>query len=152
MFGSLFKKKDTQRHPSAVPKEGNQSLSTTEAAALTKKVAALTTQIEQITDDKDKRHLLYNQLGATQVKLGNDLEAIAAYEASVKDKEEFGDAYNALLNLYETQRKQAAKAKMMTTFKNGSQKRMHCSICPNGSCGQVLVVNLLGGNLLCTRT
>ncbi|MFT8774948.1 MAG: hypothetical protein ABF858_12890, partial [Lacticaseibacillus paracasei] len=89
----------------------NQSLSTTEAAALTKKVAALTTQIEQITDDKDKRHLLYNQLGATQVKLGNDLEAIAAYEASVKDKEEFGDAYNALLNLYETQRKQAAKAK-----------------------------------------
>lgn len=111
MFGSLFKKKDTQKQPSAVPKEGNQSLSTTEAAALTEKVAALTTQIEQITDDKDKRHLLYNQLGATQVKLGNDLEAIAAYEASVKDKEEFGDAYNALLNLYETQRKQAAKAK-----------------------------------------
>ncbi|EKQ24109.1 hypothetical protein [Lacticaseibacillus paracasei] len=111
MFGSLFKKKDTQKQPSAVPKEVNQSLSTTEAAALTKKVAALTTQIEQITDDKNKRHLLYNQLGATQVKLGNDLEAIAAYEASVKDKEEFGDAYNALLNLYETQRKQAAKAK-----------------------------------------
>ncbi|WP_270777558.1 hypothetical protein [Lacticaseibacillus paracasei] len=111
MFGSLFKKKDTQKQPSAVPKEANQSLSTTEAAALTEKVAALTTQIEQITDDKDKRHLLYNQLGATQVKLGNDLEAIAAYEASVKDKEEFGDAYNALLNLYETQRKQAAKAK-----------------------------------------
>ena len=111
MFGSLFKKKDTQKQPSAVPKEVNQSLSTTEAAALIKKVAALTTQIEQITDDKDKRHLLYNQLGATQVKLGNDLEAIAAYEASVKDKEEFGDAYNALLNLYETQRKQAAKAK-----------------------------------------
>ena len=111
MFGSLFKKKDTQKQPSAVPKEVNQSLSTTEAAALTKKVAALTTQIEQITDDKDKRHLLYNQLGATRVKLGNDLEAIAAYEASVKDKEEFGDAYNALLNLYETQRKQAAKAK-----------------------------------------
>ena len=111
MFGSLFKKKDTQKQPSAVPKAVNQSLSTTEAAALTEKVAALTTQIEQITDDKDKRHLLYNQLGATQVKLGNDLEAIAAYEASVKDKEEFGDAYNALLNLYETQRKQAAKAK-----------------------------------------
>lgn len=111
MFGSLFKKKDTQKQPSAVPKEVNQSLSTTEAAALTKKVAALTTQIEQITDDKNKRHLLYNQLGATRVKLGNDLEAIAAYEASVKDKEEFGDAYNALLNLYETQRKQAAKAK-----------------------------------------
>ena len=111
MFGGLFKKKDPQKQPSAVPKEGNQSLSTTEAAALTKKVAALTTQIEQITDDKDKRHLLYNQLGDTQVKLGNDLEAIAAYEASVKDKEEFGDAYNALLNLYETQRKQAAKAK-----------------------------------------
>ncbi|MFT8383970.1 MAG: hypothetical protein ABF920_11125 [Lacticaseibacillus paracasei] len=111
MFGGLFKKKDTQKQPSAVPKEVNQSLSTTEAAALTKKVAALTTQIKQITDDKDKRHLLYNQLGATQVKLGNDLEAIAAYEASVKDKEEFGDAYNALLNLYETQRKQAAKAK-----------------------------------------
>ena len=111
MFGSLFKKKDTQKQPSAVPKEVNQSLSTTEAAALTKKVAALTTQIEQITDDKDKRHLLYNQLGATQVKLGNDLEAIAAYEASVKDKEEFGDGSNALRNLYETQRKQAAKAK-----------------------------------------
>ena len=111
MFGSLFKKKDTQKQPSAVPKEVNQSLSTIEVAALTKKVAALTAQIEQITDDKDKRHLLYNQLGATQVKLGNDLEAIAAYEASVKDKEEFGDAYNALLNLYETQRKQAAKAK-----------------------------------------
>ena len=111
MFGGLFKKKDTQKQPPAVPKEVNQSLSTTEAAALTEKVAALTTQIEQITDDKDKRHLLYNQLGATQVKLGNDLEAIAAYEASVKDKEEFGDAYNALLNLYETQRKQAAKAK-----------------------------------------
>lgn len=111
MFGGLFKKKDTQKQPSAVPKEVNQSLSTTEAAALTEKVAALTAQIEQITDDKDERHLLYNQLGATQVKLGNDLEAIAAYEASVKDKEEFGDAYNALLNLYETQRKQAAKAK-----------------------------------------
>lgn len=111
MFGGLFKKKDTQKQPSAVPKEVNQSLSTTETAALTEKVAALTAQIEQITDDKDKRHLLYNQLGATQVKLGNDLEAITAYEASVKDKEEFGDAYNALLNLYETQRKQAAKAK-----------------------------------------
>lgn len=109
---AVYLKRKTRRdtHPRC-QKEGNQSLSTTEAAALTEKVAALTTQIEQITDDKDKRHLLYNQLGATQVKLGNDLEAIAAYEASVKDKEEFGDAYNALLNLYETQRKQAAKAK-----------------------------------------
>ena len=110
MFGGLFKKKDSQQQSSAVPKEV-KSLSATDAAALEEQVNALTAQIEQTTDDKDKRHLLYNQLGATQVELGNDLKAIAAYEASIKDKEEFGDAYNALLNLYETQRKQAAKAK-----------------------------------------
>lgn len=73
--------------------------------------AALTHKIEQTAEDKEKRHLLYNQLGAVEAQLGHDLAAIAAYEASLKDKEEFGDAYNALLNLYETQRKAAAKAK-----------------------------------------
>lgn len=111
MFGSLFKKKDAQKPSSAVSKQRDQPISSTDTADLKEKVASLTEQIKQTTDDKEKRHLLYNQLGAAQAKLGNDLAAIAAYEASIKDKEEFGDAYNALLNLYEVQRKQAAKAK-----------------------------------------
>ena len=111
MFGGLFKKKEDQKSAPAVSKMQDQPISPTDTAALKEKVASLTEQIKQTTDDKEKRHLLYNQLGAAQAKLGNDLAAIAAYEASIKDKEEFGDAYNALLNLYEVQRKQAAKAK-----------------------------------------
>ncbi|WP_424320997.1 hypothetical protein ACPD8N_01185 [Lacticaseibacillus chiayiensis] len=111
MFGSLFKKKDTQKNTVTPSEKGDQAISPTDTAALEKKVASITVQIKQASDDKEKRHLLYNQLGAVQVKLGNDAAAITAYEASIQDKEEFGDAYNALLNLYEAQRKQAAKAK-----------------------------------------
>ena len=45
------------------------------------------------------------------VQLKQPDQAIEAYESSLKIKEQFGDAYNALLNLYEEKRKAAAVAK-----------------------------------------
>ena len=111
MFRNLFKKKEPKQAISEAPKEASANASAIDEANLKEQAAALTHQIEQTAEDKEKRHLLYNQLGAVEAQLGHDLAAIAAYEESLKDKEEFGDAYNALLNLYETQRKAAAKAK-----------------------------------------
>ena len=108
MFGNLFKKKEPKQAISEAPKEASANASAIDEANLKEQAAALTHQIEQTAEDKEKRHLLYNQLGAVEAQLGHDLAAIAAYEESLKDKEEFGDA---LLNLYETQRKAAAKAK-----------------------------------------
>ncbi len=60
MFGGLFKKKDAQRPSSAVSKQRDQPISSTDAADLKEKVASLTEQIKRTTDDKEKRHLLYN--------------------------------------------------------------------------------------------
>ena len=102
MFGNLFKKKEPKQAISEAPKEASANASAIDEANLKEQAAALTHQIEQTAED---------QLGAVEAQLGHDLAAIAAYEESLKDKEEFGDAYNALLNLYETQRKAAAKAK-----------------------------------------
>lgn len=101
MFGNLFKKKEPKQAISEAPKEASANASAIDEANLKEQAAALTHQIEQTAEDKEKRHLLYNQLGAVEAQLGHDLAAIAAYEESLKDKEEFGDAYNALLNLYE---------------------------------------------------
>ncbi|WP_125566536.1 tetratricopeptide repeat protein [Companilactobacillus insicii] len=52
-----------------------------------------------------------NSLGSTYEKLDDKDNAIKYYEDSLAEKEQFGDAYNALLRLYEEKRKEAAYKK-----------------------------------------
>jgi len=54
---------------------------------------------------------LYDQLGENDVKLGAIDDAISAFEMSLETKEQFGTAYNNLLNLYEIKRKESAQEK-----------------------------------------
>jgi tetratricopeptide (TPR) repeat protein len=101
MFG--FKKKKPEK------REIVQELTPEEIDGLKNQVADLTNTIDTLPEvEKPKR---YEELGAVYVKLGQTDDAIDAYETSLKLKEQFGDAYNALLNLYEIKRKEAAMAR-----------------------------------------
>ena len=103
MFGFNKKKKKQDLKQEVEP------LSSEEVVEIQEKIERLAQQIKS-SDSTDKPKL-YENLGAMYVKLGKSDEAIEAYENSLKVKEQFGDAYNALLNLYEEKRKAAAIAK-----------------------------------------
>jgi tetratricopeptide (TPR) repeat protein len=101
MFG--FKKKKPDK------KDVVQELTPEEIENLKKQANELAAGVDSLTaDDQPKQ---YEALGAVYTKLGQTDDAIGAYEASLRLKEQFGDAYNALLNLYETKRKEAAAAR-----------------------------------------
>lgn len=63
----------------------------------------------QKTSKNDEKIDLFNQLGLEYEKISNIDKAIENFEDSLLLKEQFGEAYNNLLNLYEEKRKNAAK-------------------------------------------
>lgn len=101
MFG--FKKKKPEK------KNVVQELTPEEVDGLNEQVRDLTDAIGKLPESDQPRK--YEELGAAYTKLRQTDNAINAYEASLKLKEQFGDAYNALLNLYEVKRKEAAAAR-----------------------------------------
>ncbi|WP_396442949.1 hypothetical protein [Liquorilactobacillus mali] len=102
MFGFNKKKK--------VEFTNAKELTSKEIENLIIRAANLKKEISEANAD-DEKIKLYEDLGTVYVKLNQTDNAISAYEASLKIKEQFGDAYNVLLNLYEEKRKIAAVAK-----------------------------------------
>ncbi|MFC6180586.1 hypothetical protein [Lactiplantibacillus daowaiensis] len=105
MFG-LFKKKHAEK---VSPVETTPTLSTEETEQLKVECKTLVGQVDSITGD-DRINML-NHIGMINEKLDQLDDAIAYFEMSLKEKEQFGDAYNGLLRLYEEKRKQAAYGK-----------------------------------------
>lgn len=102
MFGNLFKKK-VKEAPVELQKI---ELSDEDKRDLEDRVATIKTELKE--SNGDKKIQLLNEWGAIEEKL-NDLDlAIDYFEQSLDEKEQFGDAYNALLRLYEEKRKAAA--------------------------------------------
>lgn len=60
-------------------------------------------------NNTDERVSILNELGKEYKELNCLDEAISNFEDSLSTKEQFGDAYNNLLTLYESKRKKAAQ-------------------------------------------
>lgn len=103
MFGFGKKKKKPEKVAEV------KQLSVEEIEKLKADVTSLQAEIQKA--DQEVQPDLYNKLGKTYTALKQLDAAIEAYETSLKVKEQFGDAYNALLSLYEKKRQQAAKEK-----------------------------------------
>lgn len=102
MFGFKRKKK--------VEKKTEEVELTAEEKALYKqKVDRLQSKIDSATNEEKPD--LYDEMGGILQKLNDTDGAIVAFEASLKSKERYGAAYNALLTLYDGKRKEAAEAK-----------------------------------------
>lgn len=102
----LFKK----RQPKPTETQEHQEISAEERDALHEREQQVSTQLSAATDD-DARITALHELGEIHTQLGDTDAAIADYEQSMAIKEQFGPAYNALLNLYNVQRQAAAHAK-----------------------------------------
>ncbi|MCP0887039.1 tetratricopeptide repeat protein [Ligilactobacillus sp. WILCCON 0076] len=113
MFGFNKKKK--------VESIDNKKLTPETIDVLTVKLSELQKKLD-MTDDEDEKIKVYEELGAVYIKLNKTDEAIVAYETSIKIKEQFGKAYNALLNLYEEKRKAAALTKDDTEIQKWIRK------------------------------
>lgn len=103
MFG-LFKKRHAEKKVSV--EETVPTLSSEEVSQLKTESESLTSQLDSVTGD-DRINTL-NRLGTINEQLDELDTAIGYFETSLKEKEQFGDAYNGLLRLYEEKRKQAA--------------------------------------------
>lgn len=101
MFG-LFKKKKSE--PKEEPKK--KELTPSEIEEINSKIKPLEDSLENLSGDSKIESL--NELGSLYQELGKIDEAIKYFEESLAEKEQFGDAYNGLLNLYEVKRKEAA--------------------------------------------
>src|SRR5699024_12217487 len=85
--------------------------STPEPAADPEAVARRITEVEQsLTADGADHAALHEELGGLREQSGDPLEAITAYEASLEERPRYGESYNRLMDLYNTQRSQAAEA------------------------------------------
>lgn len=102
MFG-LFKKKKEQNGDS---KSDKKELTPSEIQETNSQINDLENKLETLTGDEKINYL--NQLGKLYEKLNKTDDAIKYFEESIAEKEQFGDAYNGLLNLYEIKRKEAA--------------------------------------------
>lgn len=103
MFKNLFKSKST------VEKVPEIALSADERLDIQRMNEVVNKKIKA-GGDIDLAQL-YDQLGENDVKLGAIDDAISAFEMSLETKEQFGTAYNNLLNLYEIKRKESAQEK-----------------------------------------
>lgn len=101
MFG-LFKKKKSESKEEPQEKE----LTSSEIEEINSRIKLLEDSVEGLSGDSKIDSL--NELGKLYQKLKKKDEAIKYFEESLDEKEQFGDAYNGLLNLYEVKRKEAA--------------------------------------------
>lgn len=101
MFG-LFKKKKSESKEEPREKE----LTSSEIEEINSRIKLLEDSVEGLSGDSKIDSL--NELGKLYQKLKKKDEAIKYFEESLDEKEQFGDAYNGLLNLYEVKRKEAA--------------------------------------------
>ncbi|WP_125589012.1 tetratricopeptide repeat protein [Companilactobacillus jidongensis] len=104
MFGLFNNKKEKKP-----VEETKVQLTDEEKSTLNNEIQSLKAVVkEQSGNDKI---VTLNNLGSTYEKLDDKNNAIKYYEDSLNEKEQFGDAYNALLKLYEEKRKEAAYQK-----------------------------------------
>lgn len=98
----LFNKKKSESKEKPQEKE----LTPSEIEEVNSKIKLFEDSVEGLSGDSKIESL--NELGKLYQKLGKKDEAIKYFEESLDEKEQFGDAYNGLLNLYEVKRKEAA--------------------------------------------
>lgn len=101
MFGLFNKKKSESKE-----KPQEKELTPSEIEEVNSKIKLFEDSVEGLSGDSKIESL--NELGKLYQKLGKKDEAIKYFEESLDEKEQFGDAYNGLLNLYEVKRKEAA--------------------------------------------
>lgn len=101
MFGLFNKKKSESKE-----KPQEKELTPSEIEEFNSKIKLFEDSVEGLSGDSKIESL--NELGKLYQKLGKKDEAIKYFEESLDEKEQFGDAYNGLLNLYEVKRKEAA--------------------------------------------
>lgn len=103
----FFKKRDKPQEPAEATAE--QAIGPAQREQLEARVAALQSELANASPDRQPE--LLNQLGQARTDLGDTDGAIEFYQQSLAVKEQFGEAYNALLNLYNIKLKQGAHAK-----------------------------------------
>nr|SFZ88755.1 hypothetical protein LREN565_1868 [Loigolactobacillus rennini] len=103
MFEKLFKKRTKEN------KTTTSKLSQEERISLQNENKDLLGTLKKIPEKE--RPIKYDQLGKNYMSLNELDSAIEVFETSLKIKEQFGVAYNNLLNLYEIKRKKAAEQK-----------------------------------------
>lgn len=92
------------------PVQEKPQLSDEEKKNLEDQVASLSSDLESENDNKVKADLL-SKLGKAYQGLGEADQAISSYEESLKLNEDFGPAFDGLLDLYNQKRKEASYAK-----------------------------------------
>lgn len=101
------------RRPDAEPADAPapSAPSAPEPAADPEAVARRITEVEQsLAADGADQAALHEELGGLREQSGDALGAITAYEASLAERPRYGESYNRLMDLYNTQRSQAAAA------------------------------------------
>lgn len=101
------------RHPDAERADAPDSSapSAPEPAADPEAVARRITEVEQsLAADGADQAALREELGGLREQSGDPLGAITDYEASLAEQPRYGASYNRLMDLYNTQRSQAAAA------------------------------------------
>ncbi len=96
----------------AEPDEGSAASPPAGAdAALGEATAARIAEIETaLAEGSGDPAALREELGALHESAGDPLAAISAYEASLETRPRYGESYNRLMDLYNTQRSLAAEA------------------------------------------
>jgi tetratricopeptide (TPR) repeat protein len=64
---------------------------------------------ELIQADEEEKAKIYEDIGMTYLKIGEDDQAIDALEKSIQHKKTLGDGYKSLLRLYNKKRAEAAR-------------------------------------------
>jgi tetratricopeptide (TPR) repeat protein len=64
---------------------------------------------ELIQADEEEKAKIYEDIGMTYLKIGEDDQAIDALEKSIQHKKTLGDGYKSLLSLYNKKRAEAAR-------------------------------------------
>ncbi|WP_077304889.1 hypothetical protein [Terribacillus halophilus] len=64
---------------------------------------------ELIQADEEEKAKIYEVIGMTYLKIGEDDQAIDALEKSIQHKKTLGDGYKSLLSLYNKKRAEAAR-------------------------------------------
>lgn len=106
----------------------NKSASTTQSDSLSdEEKTQLKNEIDDLNELIDRSEGIQkanylNMIGSKYQKLGLESEAIKAFESSLKLNEDFGPAFDALLQLYNGKRKKAAFAKNDTEIQKWINK------------------------------
>lgn len=114
-FSRIFNTNKKKEPDTASSSRKKVQLTDMDKKQLTADITTLNKQIEQSSDantaaGKKEKAAVLTKLGQDYQKLGANDKAIAAYEQSLHCNEDFGPAFDGLLQLYDVKRQEAAYA------------------------------------------